>query len=827
MPNIFIRILIIALLPLLSGAAALSHELLWTRRLVDLLGATDWVIGRVLGMFFLGISIGGFLATRIQSRTNSPLKRLAITELLIGVLALPAAFLPAWTDWIWPMIGTELLVSWQGHLIKFLLASVVVLPPAIAMGFTLPLFVRSATDFGSSVAKVGIWIYTLNTLGGVFGLWFTSTFLVQWLGAQATMLSIIVINIFIASAAMILSKTLESGQSVDEDSLAIEKSEIVAASKSSALSKTQILLLSFFSGLFILSLEILILRLIALVAPSSYHTTSAMLANVILILAFSSLLISAMNQFVQPNRWPLIIGLIGTASFCCFCPVILYQQTEQLIALKYLQGINDRTIETINHYWILVFWLIASAGGMALLFGGLVFPALLSLSSESDPTGARIGVLLAVNGIGGLIGSEVTNSVFLPLIGIYFSFLLLAGLIACVVAAFLYTTNRQLAIGVGCAMGLVIFFGYENSSGLPYISPQTKTKFKVEATHFGPEGVLQVVKDEQQSKSILMNNQYRLGSTGFATDERRQLLLPWLLNPKAKSLCSLGLATGISASGLEMIENPPAITAVELSANVAQLAESHFQSESRGFFERNENRVEIEDARTFIAAATDQFDIIVADLFRPHGNGEGRLFALEHFQNVKRALKSDGLFCQWLPIHQLNETNFKIIAATLSKVFPETLVVFGNANVNTPVLGLVAKKSGEKWDSATLNSQISNLESKLLQDDPLLRNAKDLFIGKLNREAFAEVPLNTLDNLRVEISAGNFWILQDLRRDRPESAFENSFLSGKNLIEFINRLKRYTTPVFNKSHDDRFLKLLKDHYTPPGRRTKKNVKKGN
>ena len=66
-----------------SGMAALSHELLWTRRLIDLLGATEWVTGRVLGLFFLGLSLGGWLACRLTENGN-PAKRLAMAELAIA-----------------------------------------------------------------------------------------------------------------------------------------------------------------------------------------------------------------------------------------------------------------------------------------------------------------------------------------------------------------------------------------------------------------------------------------------------------------------------------------------------------------------------------------------------------------------------------------------------------------------------------------------------------------------------------------------------------------------------------------------------------------------
>jgi len=82
--------LVFVAMAFLSGAVALSHELLWTRRLIDLLGATQDVTGRVLGLFFLGLSLGGWLATRWNKTNQNSAIRLGIAELSIAVLSLPA-----------------------------------------------------------------------------------------------------------------------------------------------------------------------------------------------------------------------------------------------------------------------------------------------------------------------------------------------------------------------------------------------------------------------------------------------------------------------------------------------------------------------------------------------------------------------------------------------------------------------------------------------------------------------------------------------------------------------------------------------------------------
>ena len=151
-------------LAFLSGAVALSHELLWTRRLIDLLGATEAVTGRVLGLFFLGLSLGGWLATRwCRSAGNSGI-RLGVAEASIALLSLPAIFLPYWADGLVGAIGIDLLVAWQGTIVKFLIAAVVVMPPAIAMGTTMPMFIRVITDLGGTVRGSGIWAVSYTHL---------------------------------------------------------------------------------------------------------------------------------------------------------------------------------------------------------------------------------------------------------------------------------------------------------------------------------------------------------------------------------------------------------------------------------------------------------------------------------------------------------------------------------------------------------------------------------------------------------------------------------------------------------------------------------------
>ena len=793
-------------LAFVSGMAALSHELLWTRRLIDLLGATEWVTGRVLGLFFLGLSLGGWLACRLTHHGNSA-RRLAMAEFAIAILSLPALLLPLWADWIVAGMGAENLVSWYGRSLKLVLSIAVVLPPAIAMGTTMPLFIRVSTILGGTVKETGLWIYSVNMLGGVFGLWLTSTVLLDALGVQGTMLLAAVCNCVIAMGALMFAARTDGPANELADQ---PEHSISTSSKRWWKEESGILVLSFLSGLFVLALEVLVLRLLALVAPSSFHTTSALLANVILFLALGSIVVACLNRFGVSNQLQLTIGFGGGAIFCVLCPLVLYQITRQLVSIRYLVAIDGSSINSLNQYWLLLFGILAMVAGATLFFGGFVFPAILSMNSKADPEGKSVGKLLAINGLGGLLGCELANGILISKFGIYGGFVVLASTIGFVALLVCLLNRRSLSaiavVTATLAVAIPVINGYGN---LKYVSPRAKKKYAVKDVTFGREGVLMVVQDTDGSRSLLMNSQYVLGSSGHATIERRQVLLPWLLHPNAEKVCCLGLATGISAGGLETLNEPPEVTSVELSELVTRVAKKHFRDDSRAFYERSGNRIICEDGRTLIAATNNEYDIIVADLFRPYGIGEGRLFSVEHFRNVKRALKDDGMFCQWLPAHQLNEKQFRIIAASFLEVFPETMVVNGGILTKTPSIGLCAWKSGKTWETADLRAKIESFRSQKNIKDTLIHNAYWLLAGVLNADQYSDVPLNTLDNALLELDASRHWILKDLRTKKGERDASDSFISGENLRSFMRKLHQDTDPVLTPAYRQQFLQLLK------------------
>jgi hypothetical protein len=126
------------------------HELLWTRRLVDL----------------LGVAPGATLAQRLWTRVERPWRALRVVELAIAMATLPALTLPGWTDWLWPALGPDRVLGSPGRATKLLASVLVVMPPAVLIGMTLPLMGKAVLMGERRLGRHGTWLYAINSRGG-------------------------------------------------------------------------------------------------------------------------------------------------------------------------------------------------------------------------------------------------------------------------------------------------------------------------------------------------------------------------------------------------------------------------------------------------------------------------------------------------------------------------------------------------------------------------------------------------------------------------------------------------------------------------------------
>lgn len=803
-----LRLLIWATIALLSGAAALTHEFLWTRRLVDLVGGTGQSISLVLGCFFLGLSLGAALATRFVERLTCPWQALAIIELGIGLLTIPAAILPWWSEWIWQALGTELLISGWGAAVKLILSVLVVIPPAVAMGMTLPVLIRAIRWSCAGADKLHVLVYGTNTLGGSLGLLVAASWLLPTWGVFRAMVISAATNFVVAALAWsmgMLPKFTPAGNAHPvRQSTSGEKHEATVNSNAFGkrasigpplvLNNCALLALSGYSGFSILAFEIVAVRMVSLVVPSSFQAANSVLLTVIFLLAVASIVVPLTRISPSPITTRLAVFLTLSGSAIALAPFLMFDATHQLLSVTHLVAVADERWLTAWGFGLAVLKVTVVSLGPALLLGGMIFPTLLDSISDGhrEQVAGRWAAALAVNGMGGALGAMTANYLLLPGLGIYGA-LVLIGTIQVLAACLLLFAMVHRWMLLGCIpIVLAAAFLLDRANALPYISPRTEQRFDVIAKSFGHDGVCLVVDASRSGRGILMNNQYLLGSTSAFDDHRRQLLLPLVLHPQPKDVCCLGLATGISAGAAIDFRPPVNITVIELSPLVVAAAANHFGAVNRNIVRQENARVLTEDARTYLAAAHQQFDVIVGDLYRPYGAGEGRLFAVEHFCNVRQALREGGVFCQWLPAHQLTESHFRTIAATFVDVFPDAKLIKIDDNPDFPLLALLGTHGAafhwQQVDERCRQLSIrTNIKDRHLASGEAIRS---LIVGQLSADRFIGVKRNTLDNASLEIAAGLRKATWDPRKSHGAVGTEN-YLLGTNWLRFQSTLSQY------------------------------------
>ena len=78
----------------LSGAAGLIYEVVWSRQLVLVFGNTTQAVSTILTGYFGGMAIGSVVGGRVADRSRSPIRLYGLIELVLVavVIATPVTF---------------------------------------------------------------------------------------------------------------------------------------------------------------------------------------------------------------------------------------------------------------------------------------------------------------------------------------------------------------------------------------------------------------------------------------------------------------------------------------------------------------------------------------------------------------------------------------------------------------------------------------------------------------------------------------------------------------------------------------------------------------
>lgn len=172
----------------LSGVSAMFYEVAWTRTLTMILGTTTFAFTTMLATFLLGIALGSAFYGIIR-RFSSPSGLFVCLQSLVALSALLSVPLFSWLPFLYLTLYGKMGGDWGGiQVIRFLLASSVMLVPTAAMGCIFPVvsdILVSKTDvLGRRLGKA----YGLNTFGAVVGASVSGLILIPAVGMQKTIL---------------------------------------------------------------------------------------------------------------------------------------------------------------------------------------------------------------------------------------------------------------------------------------------------------------------------------------------------------------------------------------------------------------------------------------------------------------------------------------------------------------------------------------------------------------------------------------------------------------------------------------------------------------
>jgi len=172
----------------LSGLTALGAEVLWTRVLSLLFGATAYTFSLILAIFLVGLGIGSSLGAALARNVRKP--RVALGWCQVGIcLALAwAAYTTMASLPYWPINPSLNATDPASRTFKVQLDIVralwVMLPGAILWGASFPLALASVARRGQDSARLVGGVYAANTVGAIVGSMMTGLVLIAFFGTK-------------------------------------------------------------------------------------------------------------------------------------------------------------------------------------------------------------------------------------------------------------------------------------------------------------------------------------------------------------------------------------------------------------------------------------------------------------------------------------------------------------------------------------------------------------------------------------------------------------------------------------------------------------------
>jgi spermidine synthase len=730
---------VLALLFVLSGAAGLFYEAVWSRYLSLFVGHDAYAQILTLVIFLGGMGVGALLVSRHTAKLKDPLMVYAVVEAVIGVLGLAfhdSIYLPV-TQWAYQSLFPGLGGGTGVLLAKWLLAGLLILPQSILLGATFPLMSAGALRrFPNSPGRTLAMLYFSNSLGAAGGVLIAGFVLFDLAGLPGTLAAAAVLNLVVALGAIVVARSARlSADSDQKEAISSQPSAISleAPRAESGVPGLPGLLLLLAAGTAVASFiyEIGWLRMLSMVIGSSTHSFELMLSAFILGLALGALWIrQRADRLVNPLKTLAIVQLAMGALALASIPLYLesFKWTAALLQAT-ARSEDGYVLFTVARYLICLGIMLP-----ATFCAGMTLPLMTRMLMAGGAGESGIGAIYGANTLGSIVGAAAAGLVLLPALGLKGA-LVTGGVLDMLlgVLALRYMTRsgspapRLLWAGTGAlavlAGGAIVAVPWDQnllSSGvfrvgrvpdrlqkeiLYHADGRTATVHatrlrsngtKILSTNGKPDGSLSVTWYERCDTAAPLHV--------FSGDDGTQAGLALLLlahAPRAQTGAVIGLGTGMSSHFL--LGSPALRTLSTIEIEPAMVSGARvFLPGNRRVFDDPRSRIVIDDAKSFFASANTKYDLVLSEPSNPWVSGVSGLFTTEFYARVKRYLSPGAVFGQWLHTYELTDGLVLSVLAALHENFADYRVYLINAGDLLVVATAQGRLPAPDWSVAEL-----------------------------------------------------------------------------------------------------------------------------
>ncbi|MEI7850849.1 MAG: fused MFS/spermidine synthase [Kiritimatiellales bacterium] len=691
-----------------SGFSALIYQLLWMRHLGFIFGNTVFASATVLTAFMGGLGLGAHFFGRFGERLKNPLKCFAWLEWGVAVYALSIPFLFHLIQIVYGLayrhISEDLAFLTP---LRFILAFLLLLFPTICMGGTLPVLVRglarNEANFGSRMG----WLYGINTLGAVAGIFLSGFYLIPAIGLTNTNFLAVSTELVAGLGAWMLA----CGRIIEQPSMEPARPKfkwrLMPFTSRYAISITML------CGFVSLALEVVWFRSLILVFGSTTYSFTVMLGVFLLGMSVGSLLIALVLDRIK-NLLPLLATTVALIGFCTLWSLYRFDRGPDFL-LNYLLA-HGFSWQSMNQARFLIS--VSHLALPAILFGISFTAATRMVRHDESSSSGAVGMVYALNTLGAVAGSFVGGFILLPTLGmerslVVLSLLMLGGGLLSLILWSRVLWPRLASIALIAVIALVAF-----------LNPPAWNKSMLSAgAFFAPLNFIQNGKNTFRQQVVagrLLHYKEGLSSTVSVhiNDNEQRLFcvdgkaeadqsprgmvvqrmighLPMLFHPDARKVINIGLGAGVSFGALschpvdhlEVVEIEPAVKVAAMIWSDLNHAVMH----------NPKALITINDGRNHLLCTTNTYDVITSDPFEPVVGGSANLFTVNHFTAARNRLQSDGIMCQWIPMYEMSPDDYLTIVRSFVSVFPKTALFYTGGD--TLLLGF---KGDMKLDAEVL-----------------------------------------------------------------------------------------------------------------------------